>query len=64
MSVQSNPGLLRSVIGPENSCHSLNQLDRTWSPAFFRALGSSVVFFYFEFSLALNGISLSSDWQL
>ena len=42
--------LLRSVIGPESSCHFLNQLDvkvtpiMTWSPAFSRALGSLVVF--------------------
>ena len=42
--------LLRSVIGPENSRHSLRQWDAkfepisTWSPAFSRVLGSLVVF--------------------
>ena len=42
--------ILCSVIGPENSCHPLNQLDAelkpftSWSPAFSRALGSLVVF--------------------
>ena len=42
--------LLRSVIGPENYRHSLNQSDAkqrtiaTWSPVFSRALGSSLGF--------------------
>ena len=42
--------LLRSVIGPESSCHFFNKLDAkvtpimTWPPAFPRALGSLVVF--------------------
>ena len=42
--------LLRSVIGPENSRHSLNQSDAkqrtitTWSPVFSRALGISLGF--------------------
>ena len=42
--------LLRSVIGPEGSCHFFNQWDAkvtpimTWPPAFSRALGSLVVF--------------------
>ena len=41
---------LRSVIGPENSHHPLNQSDAklkpltTWSPSFSRALGSLIVF--------------------
>ena len=58
----------RSVIGPENTHHSLNQSDEkfkpitTWLPALSRALGSLVVLF--EFSLALKGIFLSSDWPL
>ena len=42
--------LLHSVIGPENSRHSLNQSNvklkpiAAWSPAFSRALGSLVDF--------------------
>ena len=42
--------LLHSVIGPENSCHSLNQSDAKLKPfttcpsAFFRALASLVVY--------------------
>ena len=42
--------LLRSVIGPENLCHSLDQSDAklkpttAWLPAFSRALGDLVVF--------------------
>ena len=56
--------LLRSVVGPENSRHSFNQsnaklkLITTWSSAFSRALGSLAVWFYFEFSLPLEGIFL------
>ena len=57
------------VIGCENWRHPLNQSDAkrkaitTWSPAFFprfRQFSCS----YFDFSLALQGISLSSDWPL
>ena len=50
--------LLRLVIGPENSCYSLNQSDAkrkpimTWLPAFSRAQGSLVVF------------ALNSHWLL
>ena len=60
---------IRSVIGQENSHHFLNQSDSKlkpiaiWSPAFFprfRQFDS----FYFEFSLALKGLFLSSDWPL
>ena len=54
--------LLRSVIGPENSRHSLNQSDAkqrtitTWSPVFSRASGSSLGFsasspFFFFFAV-------------
>ena len=45
--------LLLSMIGPENSRHSLNRSDAklqpitTWSPAFSRALGRLVVFWYY-----------------
>ena len=59
--------LLCSLIGPEYLRHSRNQLHAklkpaaTWSPAFSRALGSLVVF-YFEFWLALIGNFLSSNW--
>ena len=51
--------LLRSMVGLENSRHSLYQSDATLkqitnlSPAFSRAFGSLSVF-YFEFSLALS----------
>ena len=61
--------LLRSVIGLENSRHSFYQSDATLkqitnlSPAFSRALGSLFIF-YFELSLAIEGIFLSSDWSL
>ena len=47
--------------------HATNQSDAklkpitTWSPAFSRALATLVVF-YFEFSLPLQGIFLFSDW--
>ena len=61
MRVENNPGLwffalFRSVIGPENSRHSLNRSDvnlkpiATRSPAFSRAFGSLV------------GFILSSHW--
>ena len=36
--------LLSSLIGPENSRHSLNQSDARRSPAFSRAFGSLLVF--------------------
>ena len=58
--------LLRSVVGLENSRHSLYQSDATLkqitnlSPAFSRAFGSLFVF-YFEFSLALKSVFLSSS---
>ena len=45
--------LLRFVIGPENSRHSLNQSaaklkpTTTWLPAFSRALGNSGYFPFF-----------------
>ena len=60
--------LLRLVIGPENSCYSLNQSDAkrkpimTWLPAFSRAwqLGC----FCIEFSLALNDNFFPSHWLL
>ena len=61
--------LLRSVTGLENSRHSFYQSDATLkqitnlSPAFSRALGSLFIF-YFELSLAIEGIFLSSDWSL
>ena len=68
---KSNPGLysvgfplLRFVIGPENSRLSLSvnhmqskNQSRLGCPRFFR-------WFYFEFSLVINGIFLSSDWLL
>ena len=58
--------LLRSVVGLENSRHSLYQSDATLkqitnlSPAFSRAFGTLFVF-YSEFSLALKSIFLSSS---
>ena len=62
--------LLRSVIGPENSRHSLRQWDAkfepisTWSPAFSRFL-CSFGCFYFEFSLVLYSslYSVGDDWS-
>ena len=60
---------LRCVIGPENSCHNLNQSNvklkpnTTWSLAFSRAL-RRLPFSYSVFSLANNHGNLFSDWQL
>ena len=54
--------LLCSVIGPQNSRHSLNQSDEkltpiaTWPPAFSRALGGLLLVL-----LVLQEIFLSSD---
>ena len=61
------------IIGPENSCHFLDQSDAKINqsrlghprfPALSRALGCFLRFCYFEFPLALKGIFLSSDWSL
>ena len=64
--------LLRSVIGPENSRHSLNQSDAkqltmtTWSPVFSRSLGSSLgfsassPFFFAVFSFVCLGEVITS----
>ena len=57
------------MIGPKKMRRSLNQSDAklkpipTWSPAFSRALGGLLVF-YFEFLLVLNGMELSTDYVL
>ena len=62
--------LLRCVIGPENSCHNLNQSNvklkpnTTWSLAFSRALRRLAVCWLDEFSLANNHGNLFSDWKL
>ena len=55
--------LLRSLIGPENSCHSLSQSQAkltpitTWSPAFSRAFGEALVF-----TLSSHCLFLCSEW--
>ena len=60
---------LRSVIGPENSCHSFDQSDAKLTPTVvcvacdfprFRKFGR----FYYEFPLAPKGIFLCSNWPL
>ena len=69
LNVEHNPRVcwfFYSVIGLENSRHSLYQSDATLkqitnlSPAFSRALGSLFIF-HFELSLALKSIFLSSS---
>ena len=61
--------LLRSVIGPESSCHFLNQLDVKSNTNHdlvarvfprFRQFGC----FYLEFASACKDLFLSSDWLL
>ena len=74
MSVERKSGIgfflasLRSLIGKKkNSRHSLNQSDAklkpntSWSPAFFPRF-KQFACFHFEFSLAFDGIFLSSPW--
>ena len=69
---------LRSMIGPENSLHSLNQSDAklkpitTWSPAFSRALGILVVLLwvltgslsYFPFFRLVVVITVVLVWRI
>ena len=58
--------LLCLVIGSENSLQSLHQSDTKLTSnhdLVARVLGS-LVFFYFEFPLALKGIFFSSHWPM
>ena len=57
--------VLCSVIGPENSCHSLDQSDAKVNQIT-RVFPHFTQFsrFSLEFSLAVKGIFLSSDWPI